>query len=106
MPLRGSLNIFRAYLKLRLFTNNVFSLVVFTDADWGGDLTDRKSTSGCLIFYGEGLINWSSSKQDIVARSTAEAEYISADHGCQELKWIHQLFHDLGIEVQLPTATL
>ena len=49
--------------------------VGFSDADWAGDLDDRKSTSGYLFQISGGAITWKSKKQSSVALSTAEAEY-------------------------------
>ncbi|KAM1986928.1 hypothetical protein ACFX15_034261 [Malus domestica] len=47
----------------------------YTDADWAGNITDRRSTSGYFTFVGGNLVTWRSKKQNVVARSTAEAEY-------------------------------
>ncbi|XP_073265279.1 uncharacterized protein [Populus alba] len=47
----------------------------FTDADWAGYLTDRRSTSGYFTFVAGNLVTWRSKKQNVTARSSAEAEY-------------------------------
>ncbi|GJX00367.1 retrovirus-related pol polyprotein from transposon TNT 1-94 [Tanacetum coccineum] len=47
------------------------------DADHAGCKDDCKSTSGGLQFLGDKLVSWSSKKQDCIAMSTAEAEYVS-----------------------------
>ncbi|CAN6677022.1 unnamed protein product [Malus baccata var. baccata] len=47
----------------------------FTDADWAGDVTDRRSTSGYFTFVGGNLVTWRSKKQNVVSRSSAEAEF-------------------------------
>ncbi|PRQ27705.1 putative linoleate 9S-lipoxygenase [Rosa chinensis] len=47
----------------------------YTDADWAGCITDRRSTSGYFTFLGGNLVTWKSKKQKVVARSSAEAEY-------------------------------
>ena len=51
-------------------------LRAFSDADWAGDSTDRRSTTGySFFFFGFSLISWRNKKQTHVARSSTEAEY-------------------------------
>ncbi|XP_059631400.1 WAT1-related protein At1g43650-like isoform X5 [Cornus florida] len=50
-------------------------LSCFSDADYDGSKTDRRSTFGFCTFYGDYLISWKSKKQPIVSRSSAEDEY-------------------------------
>ena len=61
---------------------------------------DRKSTSGCCQFLGASLISWHSKKQNSVALSTAEAEYIAAGACCSQILWIAQQMRDLGINLK------
>ncbi|RVW15128.1 Retrovirus-related Pol polyprotein from transposon TNT 1-94 [Vitis vinifera] len=51
------------------------SIEVYTDADWAGAVDDRRSTSGYFTFVGGNLVTWKSKKQNVVARSSAEAEF-------------------------------
>eukprot|EP00253_Pinus_taeda_P030993 PITA_30993 len=51
------------------------NLLGFTDSDWVGDNTDRKSTSRYSFSLGSSPICWSSKKQAVIALSSAEAEY-------------------------------
>ncbi|KAK1620485.1 hypothetical protein QYE76_026002 [Lolium multiflorum] len=53
-------------------------LTGFSDSDLGGDVDDRKSTSGVVFFLGGNVITWSSQKQKVVAVSSCEAEYVAA----------------------------
>ena len=74
-----------------------FELIGYSDSDYAGCKVDRKSTSGCCQFLGRSLVSWSSKKQNSVALSTAEAEYISAGNCCAQLLWMKQTLLDYGI---------
>ena len=67
----------------------------FSDADWAGDINDRKSTSGYLFKVGGGPVSWKSRKQTCVALSTAEAEYMSLTLAAQEAMWLNRLLAEL-----------
>ena len=75
---------------------------VFTDADWAGSITDKRSTSGHCSFFWGNLVTWRSKKQNVVARSSAEAEYRAMASTASELVWIKQLLADIGIQTQTP----
>ncbi|GAA0162993.1 transmembrane signal receptor [Lithospermum erythrorhizon] len=62
-------------LQLRASSN--FDILAYADADWAGCPDTRRSTSGHCIFLGNSLVSWSSKKQNMVARSSTEAEYRS-----------------------------
>lgn len=73
------------------------SLEIFTDSDFAGDLDGRKSTSGYVFLWNKGAVSWASQKQDIVALSSTEAEYIAAAScACQSL-WIKDVLEELGL---------
>jgi hypothetical protein len=61
-----------------------------------GCKVDRKSTLGTCQFLGRSLVSWSSKKQNCVALSTAEAEYVAAGACCTQLLWMRQTLHDFG----------
>ena len=60
-------------------------LIAYSDADFAGCKLDRKSTSGTCQFLGVNLISWSSKKQNSVALSIMEVEYIAARRGCAQI---------------------
>ena len=68
----------------------------YTDSDWAGNITDRRSTSGYFTFVGGNLVTWKSKKQKVVARSSAEAEYRGMALGVCEMLWLRHLLRDLG----------
>ena len=70
-------------------------LEAFSDADYAGDVKDRKSVTGYVIMMSGGPISWCSRKQSIVALSTTEAEYIAAAECCKELKYLKTLIEEL-----------
>jgi hypothetical protein len=45
------------------------------------------------------LVSWASKKQNSVALSTAEAEYIVAGHCCAQLLWMRQTLRDYGYKI-------
>nr|CAN64324.1 hypothetical protein VITISV_005640 [Vitis vinifera] len=55
-----------------------FELIEFLDAHFVGCKVERKSTSGTCHFLGHSLVSWHSKKQNSIALSTAEVEYIAA----------------------------
>ena len=78
-------------------------LVGYSDADWAGDLSDRKSTSGYIFMFNGGPVSWSSKKQKCVALSTAEAEYVALSAAVQECIWLRQLEAELSSTNDIPT---
>ncbi|XP_064479078.1 uncharacterized protein LOC135392291 [Ornithodoros turicata] len=92
--------------KLQLSGEGGARLVCYADADWAGDVKDRKSTSGYFISLGGSPVSWSSRKQTSVALSSTEAEYVSAAHASQEVLWLRQLLIDFGHSMDEPTCLL
>ncbi|MEO5660525.1 MAG: reverse transcriptase domain-containing protein, partial [Polaromonas sp.] len=89
-------------------TSQPLEITTWTDADWGGDLGDRKSTTGYLVKVNQCPVTWATKKQPTVALSTAEAEYMGIGCGVQEALWICQLLREvLGHErVRTPSTIL
>ncbi|XP_071695346.1 secreted RxLR effector protein 161-like [Rutidosis leptorrhynchoides] len=76
--------------------NNHLKTQIFTDASYGGEKGDKKSTSGYFALVGGNLVTWKSKKQKVVARSSAEAEFRGITCGVTEALWIKKLLTEIG----------
>ncbi|XP_028805888.1 uncharacterized protein LOC114760767 [Neltuma alba] len=74
----------------------------FCDADHGGSKATRRSTTGYCVFVGGNLVSWKSKKQNVVSRSSAEAEYRAMAQSVCEIIWIYQLLKEVGLKTTLP----
>ncbi|CAM8889589.1 unnamed protein product [Rhodiola kirilowii] len=52
-------------------------IIGYSDADWAGNVEDKKSTSGGCFFVGNNLVSWFSKKQNSISLSSTEAEYMA-----------------------------
>ena len=75
---------------------------IYSDADWAGSITDRRSTSGYCSFVWGNLVTWRSKKQPVVARSSAEAEFRAMAKGICEGIWLKRLLEELQVPVKFP----
>ena len=73
-----------------------FDVLGYSDSDYAGSKIDKKSTSGTYPFLGQSLVSCHSKKQNSVALSTAEAEYVAAGACCAQLLWMRQTLQDFG----------
>ncbi|GJZ63603.1 ribonuclease H-like domain-containing protein [Tanacetum coccineum] len=89
---------------LQLYSSTTSSLVAYSDADWTGFPTTRRSTSGYCAFLGNNLLAWSSKRQFTLFRSSAEAEYRGVANALAETCWLRNLLCELHIP--LSTATI
>jgi len=74
-----------------------FELIGYSDLDYARCKVERRSTSGTCQLLGRSLISWSSKKQNSVALSIAEAEYITAGSCCAQILWMKATLKDFGI---------
>lgn len=88
------------------FTKRATSLEGMCDSDWGADKKTRKSVSGFISFYAGNPIAWHSKKQNCVALSSMEAEYISAGSAAQELVNLRGVLSELVQTSELDNVVL
>ena len=75
------------------------NLETFSVADYAGDKETRKSTSGVVCKYANAAITWKCKRQQCIALSTTEAEYVSAASGAKEIMWLKKIFLECKIEI-------
>lgn len=73
----------------------------YSNADWAGNLDDRRSTTGYVFLLGGGSISWNSKKQPTVALSTTEAEYMALCQAAKEGVWLNRLLSEVGYSPSL-----
>ena len=72
--------------------------IAYSDSDYAGCKKDRKSTTGGCQFFGNKMVTWQCKKQNTVAISTCEAEYVAAASCCSQVLWIQQQMRDYGLK--------
>lgn len=81
-----------------VYTKSKDSIVGYSDADWGNDPADRRSFSGYSFILSNAAISWRSQKQQTVALSTAEAEYVSLAEAFKEAVHLRNLMIEIGFK--------
>ncbi|GJU97835.1 ribonuclease H-like domain-containing protein [Tanacetum coccineum] len=89
---------------LQLYASITGSLVAYTDADWAGCPTIKRSKSGYCVFLRDNLLLWSAKRQHTLSRSSAEAEYKGVANVVVETVWLRNLLREL--HTPLLSATL
>ncbi|KAL4021213.1 hypothetical protein IC575_020005 [Cucumis melo] len=101
----GILRYIKGTLGHRLQFSFQSSLILsgYSYANWVGDPTNRRSTTGYCFYLGDSLISWCSKKQSVVSRSSTESEYCALADATTDLLWLRWLLADMGVPQQGPT---
>ncbi len=70
-------------------------MVGYCDADWAGDLKDRRSTIGFVFMMGGEAISWSNKRQPTIVLSTTKAEYMASTQATKEAIWMTKPMKEL-----------
>jgi hypothetical protein len=91
--------VFNTRSELLVLGGKTARLVGYVDSDFAGDSTQYKSTTGYIIFLGNGPIIWYSKLQSLIAQSTAEAEYVSFLPICKDIIWARSVLAEMDVRV-------
>ena len=89
-------------LALTFYKNQDTGVVAYSDADWAGDISSRKSTSGCVLYHCGNPVLWYTRKQNCVALSTAESEYIVCATAAVDTVYSQRIVKDLKCDSLIP----
>ena len=84
---------------------NRSGLVAYTNSDWASQ-EHCHSISGHMTLIDGGAVDWCSSKQPIVALSTAEAEYVAATGATKASMWMRQFLASIALPLKNPSMIL
>ncbi|GJT34048.1 uncharacterized mitochondrial protein-like protein [Tanacetum coccineum] len=85
-------------------STSALDLRAYCDSDWAGDVVSRKSTTGFCIFMGDSLISWKSKKQDVLSKSSTEAENRAMAVTTSEIVWLRWLLANMGVRISRSTS--
>ena len=96
---------FKALAKVWKYLGNTWNLSLtyqsespistYCDADWGGDIATRRSTTGFICTYRGAAISWNSRLQRTVALSSCEAEFMALKEAIKEQLFIASITQEL-----------
>ena len=71
-------------------------LIGYSDSSYNADPDDGKSTTGHIFYLGGNPITWCSQKQEIVALSSCEAEFMAATETAKQAIWLQDLLEEIN----------
>ena len=85
-------------------SNSAMELFAFVNSDWGGCSDTTRSMTGWVFILNGSLISWSSKRQQTVALSSCEAEYMAATEAAKEAVWLKGFIQELNLSGFKPDA--
>ena len=102
LPFKATKRVFK-YVKgtcnfgIKYTRNKEFKLPKYSDSDWGGSIDDLKSSFGYCFSLGSGIFH-GTKKQETIAQSIVEVEFIAATTAINQVLWLRKIFIDLNLE--------
>lgn len=83
------------------FASNEYLPQGYADADWAND-PSRYSRTGFVVMFANAAVSWQSTRQQIIACSSSEAELVALNELSREMKWMRNLMTGIGIHANGP----
>lgn len=90
--LRGTINLGLVFKRSSLKETK---LVGYSDSSYNVDPDDGKSTTGHIFYLNGSPISWCSQKQEIVALSSCEAEFMAGTEAARQAIWLQALLEEV-----------
>jgi hypothetical protein len=81
-------------------THDGSTLYGYVDSDWGSDTNHRKSITGIVLMYANGVVGYKCKYQDVIAHSSTEAEFTAACDAGKMILFFRSILADLNLEQQ------
>ncbi|GFY51383.1 retrovirus-related Pol polyprotein from transposon TNT 1-94 [Trichonephila inaurata madagascariensis] len=78
----------------------------YSDSDYAGDPLTRRSTSGMVFKNNGGAIAWRNQRQNCIALSPTEAEFIASSQAAKEAIWLNNLLKVLCCMTSVPSLQM
>lgn len=85
-----------ASARLGFYRDGNTDMLAYSDSDWASDSDERRSTTGYVVVMQGGAVSWNSRRQQTIALSTCEAEYMALSAATQEVLWLRELNAELN----------
>ena len=98
-PAKHALRYLRGMTDLPIvYKRGQFRMVSYTDASFGANPDNRKSTTGYFFFLGGGLISFGSKTPSLTAQSNVESELQALSYGAREAVYLFDFLMELGFK--------
>ena len=89
-----------------IFCGSDLKLESYTDSSFYSNPDDSKFISGYVFIMYGGVVSWKSFKQQTVADSVTEVEYITANEAAKEAVWMKKFITELGVVPKIENPVL
>jgi hypothetical protein len=80
------------------------TLYGYSDAEHGGDKSDRRSVMAYVFMLCGGVLDFRSCRQTSISLSSTESEYVALSHATQQLGYLRRLLREVGLEQTSPSV--